>query len=70
MKKLLHFSMLIIISLMLSIVAAMAECNHDFYMANTTKPTCTSDGYYILKCHNCGYSKKEITDGAWGITGR
>ena len=63
MKKLLV--MLLLLALLLP-VAALADCDHDFYMANTVKPTCESEGYYILKCHLCGYTKKEITDGAWG----
>ena len=39
-----------------------ADGEHDFYMADVKYPTCESEGYYILKCHNCGYTKKEITD--------
>ena len=46
--------------------SALAECNHDFYLASVSKPTGESDGYYILKCNLCGYTKKEISDVAYG----
>ena len=64
MKKILGLLMLFV--LLMTAATALAECNHDFYMANTAKPTCESDGYYILKCNLCGYTKKEITDKAPG----
>ena len=64
MKKLMLVLMLMLLVLLTT--TALADCNHDFYMANTSKPTCESDGYYILKCNLCGYTKKEITDKAWG----
>lgn len=57
---------LVLFVLLMTAATALAECNHDFYMANTAKPTCESDGYYILKCNLCGYTKKEITDKAPG----
>lgn len=63
MKKIL--AVLLLLALLLP-VAALADCDHDFYMANVKKPTCESDGYVILKCNLCGYTKKEITDTAWG----
>ena len=64
MKKIL--GLLVLFVLLMTAATALAECNHDFYMANTAKPTCESDGYYILKCNLCGYTKKEITDKAPG----
>ena len=63
MKKLLAA---LLLAALLIPAAAWADCDHDFYMANVTKPSCESEGYYILKCHLCGYQKKEITDSAWG----
>lgn len=65
-KRILFLSVLMV--LLMAAATAFAACEHDFYMANTSKPTCESDGYYILKCHLCGYTKKEITDTAWGHT--
>ena len=63
MKKLLAA---LLLAALLIPAAAWADCDHDFYMANVTKPSCESEGYYILKCHLCGYQKTEITDSAWG----
>lgn len=39
---------------------------HDFDMVDVKYPTCTTDGYYVLKCKNCGHTQKEITDKATG----
>ena len=55
MKKLLAA---LLLAALLIPAAAWADCDHDFYMANVTKPSCESEGYYILKCHLCGYQKK------------
>ncbi len=35
-------------------------------MIDVKMPTCESDGYYLLKCNDCGDTKKEITDKAFG----
>lgn len=40
--------------------------DHDLEMINVKYPTCTTDGYYVLKCKNCTYTKTEITEKAWG----
>ncbi|MBR6569132.1 MAG: peptidoglycan-binding protein [Clostridia bacterium] len=64
MKKILWLFVLLAALMMAS--TAFAACEHDFYMANISMPSCENDGYYILKCHLCGYTTKEITDYAWG----
>lgn len=64
--KIVRLMVITLLLLTLLPAAALAECEHDFYMANVTKPNCENDGYYILKCNLCGYTKKEITEGAWG----
>lgn len=40
--------------------------DHDYDMTDVKYPTCTEDGYYILKCKDCGYTKKEINGTATG----
>jgi len=64
MKKLLLS--IILPMLILLGTAALADCNHDLYMANVVYPGCENDGYYILRCHNCSYATKEITGKAYG----
>ncbi len=40
--------------------------HHDYDMTDVKYPTCTEDGYYILKCKDCGHTKKEINGTATG----
>ncbi|MBQ6951176.1 MAG: hypothetical protein IJN44_06765 [Clostridia bacterium] len=39
---------------------------HDYDMTDVKYPTCTEDGYYILKCKDCGHTKKESNGEATG----
>lgn len=39
---------------------------HVYEQVDAAKPTCKSDGYYLLECTVCGHSQKEITDKAYG----
>ena len=39
---------------------------HDLDMVDVKYPTCETDGYMVLECKNCNYSRTEITDKAWG----
>lgn len=45
---------------------ALAECHHTYDMVDMKKVTCETDGYYLLKCNDCGHTVKEITDKAYG----
>lgn len=47
-------------------VSAAAACDHSFYQAEAYKATCTEDGYYILRCSECGYEEKYVTEYAYG----
>lgn len=51
---------------LLACFTALAACHHTYDMIDVKMPTCESDGYYILKCNDCGDTKKEITDKAFG----
>ena len=64
MKKILRA--LILILLVLLSVTAQAECHHTYDMVDVKMVTCESDGYYLLKCNDCGHTVKEITDKAYG----
>ena len=66
MKKILLVLMLILPVLLSA--TAQAECHHTYDMVDVKKPTCESDGYYLLKCNDCGHTVKEITDKATGHT--
>ena len=47
--------------------AAYSECDggkHSLYQAEVRLQTCTTDGYYILKCCNCSYSERVVTEKA------
>ena len=37
---------------------------HDLYQADVYKQTCTTDGYYILRCRNCEYYERVVTEKA------
>ena len=63
MKKLL--TMLVLLAVLLA-TTALAECHHTYDMVDVKKVTCETDGYYILKCNDCGHTVKEITDKAYG----
>lgn len=65
MKKLLTMLGLLLV-LLLTAMCAMAECHHTYDMVDVKMPSCESDGYYLLKCNDCGHTVKEITDRAWG----
>lgn len=65
MKKILIMLALAAI-LLLTATTALAACDHDFDMTDFTYPSCERDGGYTLKCKYCGYSKREVTEGAWG----
>lgn len=64
MKKILLALMLMLLALLT--VTALAECHHTYDMVDVKKVTCTTDGYYLLKCNSCGHTQREITDKAWG----
>ena len=64
MKKLL--TMLVLLAVLLLATTALAECHHTYDMVDVKKVTCESDGYYLLKCNDCGHTVKEITDKAPG----
>jgi len=57
---------LMLILLVLLSVTAQAECHHTYDMVDVKKATCESDGYYLLKCNDCGHTVKDITDKAYG----
>lgn len=64
MKRILPALMLILLVLLFA--TAQAECHHTYDMVDVKKATCESDGYYLLKCNDCGHTVKEITDKAYG----
>ena len=64
MKKLLM--MLVLLAMLLLAATALAECHHTYDMVDVKKVTCETDGYYLLKCNDCGHTVKEITDKAYG----
>lgn len=66
MKKILR--MMVLLAVLLAAATALAECHHTYDMVDVKKVTCTSDGYYLLKCNACGHTVKEITDKATGHT--
>ena len=63
------------LALILAQAAALAEMpcayfdehgDHDWDQTDVSKPTCTEEGYYVLKCKVCGVTKKETTGPALG----
>ena len=66
MKKILR--MIVLLAVLLAAATALAECHHTYDMVDVKKATCESDGYYLLKCNDCGHTVKEITDKATGHT--
>jgi len=66
MKKILR--MMVLLAVLLAAATALAECHHTYDMVDVKKATCESDGYYLLKCNDCGHTVKEITDKATGHT--
>ena len=64
--KIMRVLLLCLMLLVLSVTAALAECHHTYDMIDVKKVTCESDGYYLLKCNDCGHTVKEITDKAYG----
>lgn len=41
---------------------------HDFEQTNVGMPSCTTNGYYVIECRQCGYSETVITQYASGHT--
>lgn len=72
MKKYLALGLLAV--MLLTAVPALAEdCwyyetygKHDFEQTDFSYATCTTDGYYILECRQCGTSQKHVTENAYG----
>ena len=64
MKKILR--MMVLLAVLLAAATALAECHHTYDMVDVKKVTCESDGYYLLKCNDCGHTVKEITDKTYG----
>lgn len=70
MKKIRRSAGLLLVLLMCAAAfpaKAHALCSeHSLYQAEYSLPTCTEDGYYILRCHNCRYLRRVTTDKATG----
>ena len=64
--KIMRVLLFCLMLLVLSVTSALAECHHTYDMVDVKKVTCESDGYYLLKCNDCGHTVKEITDKAYG----
>ncbi len=64
MKKILRI--IVLLAVLLAAATALAECHHTYDMVDVKMTTCESDGYYLLKCNDCGHTVKEITDKAYG----
>ena len=43
-----------------------AHGDHDWYQSDVSLPTCETDGYFILKCKECGIEEKHLTQTATG----
>lgn len=59
-------SVWLVLILLMSSLPALAACDHDLYQEDFAYPTCTTDGYYVIKCTKCSYTVREITDKATG----
>lgn len=69
MKKNITFLLVMLLLVMPSFALAGDSCTegiHDLDMVDVKYPTCETDGYMVLECKNCNYSRTEITDKAWG----
>lgn len=73
MKRIISMIILAVIVIAAAVPAMAGGCDfrdtfgdHDWYQTGFNYPTCTSDGYYVLKCHECGYAKKERNGSAYG----
>ena len=74
MKKFIAIGLALAVLLLAQAVAlAEAPCayfdehgDHDWEQGDVQKPTCTTDGYYELKCKVCGVTKTETTEPAMG----
>ena len=66
MKKITCALLALLIVAALLPISAAAACDHNFYQAEAYKATCTEDGYYILRCSECGYEEKYVTEYAYG----
>lgn len=76
MKKLLVFYAAILLVLMSNTALAVSgECSyyaqngdHSWNQIEVALPSCTEDGYYVLKCAECAETKTESTGEAFGHT--
>lgn len=72
-RFLLWFMVALLIMIANTALAVSGECtyyaqngDHDWNQVDAQMPSCTTDGYYVLKCNVCGTTHQEITEGAWG----
>lgn len=72
MKKYLALA-LIAVMLLAAVPAQAKDCwyyaangRHDFEQVDVKLPSCTSDGYYLLECRQCGANEKHVTERASG----
>jgi len=73
MKRIISVAILTVFLITAAVPAMAGGCDyhdtfgdHDWYQTGFNYPTCTENGYYVLKCHDCGYSKKESNGKAYG----
>ncbi len=73
MKRIISMIVLAMIIITAAVPAMAGGCDyrdtfgdHNWYQTGFNYPTCTKDGYYVLKCNECGYSKKEENGKAYG----
>lgn len=72
MKK--YLALALLAAMLLTAVPALAkDCwyyatygEHDYEQTDFNYATCTTDGYYMLECRQCGASKKHVTEKASG----
>lgn len=72
MKK--YLALVLLAAMLLIAVPAQAkECwyyetygKHDFEQTDVNYATCTTNGYYLLECRQCGTSQKQVTEKAYG----
>lgn len=73
MKKIIAICVALALALLQAAALAEVPCpyfeehgDHDWEQGNVQKPTCTTDGFYELKCKVCGIVKQEISEPAMG----
>lgn len=72
MKK--YLALMLLAVILLAAVPAQARgCwyyesygKHDFEQTDVKYATCTTDGYYLLECRQCGTTQKHVTEKAYG----